>query len=322
MAHTAAGTVRSRTRNTFLSPPLTKGGVTPKIHLAGKPIRRFTNCQLLACVVFVLFMTACSRDPQPGTPEAAAASERLLRSMSDTLAHSQAFTFDTTERIEVIAASGEKRALHFTRSVAVRRPNALYFELRGEKGEAFHVVAYYQGRSLTLSDKLGGAWAQTTVPDTIDEMLDDVIRQFGLPVPIGDLVSASPRDAIIGSSAQGGLVSWGMIDEVPCAELEYADTVVGVKLWLPRSGPALPRRLEISYKQSPIPLVTQLSFTNWKLDVPVPDATFTFQPPADRHPVLFSDLVSLMVSRTLPPEIQTSTPAASDGKPASGSAAR
>jgi hypothetical protein len=267
-------------------------------------------------------MTACSKDTQPGTPEAAAASESLMRSMSDTLARSKAFTFETTERIEVVAPSGEKRALHFTRKAAVRRPNALYFELRGENGRGVHLAAYYQDRTLILSDKLDGAWARTQVPGSIDEMLDDVIRRFGLPVPIGDLVSDSPYDSIIGSSARGGLVSWGTIDQVPCAELDYADSVVGVKLWLPKSGPALPRRLEIRYKQSPIPLVTQLSFTNWKLDAPVPDATFTFQPPADRHPVEFSDLVSLMVSRTLPPEVQTAAPAASDGKAANGPAAR
>jgi hypothetical protein len=242
--------------------------------------------------------------------------------MSDTLARSKSFTFETVERIEVIAPSGQKSALHFTRKVAVRRPNALYFELRGENGKGVHLAAYYQDRTLILSDKLDGTWAQTTVPGTIDEMLDDVIRRFGLPVPIGDLVSGSPYDSIIGSSARGGLVSWGTIDQVPCAELDYADAVVGVKLWLPKSGPALPRRLEISYKQSPIPLVTQMNLTNWKPNVPVPDATFTFQPPADRHSVPFSDLVSLMVSRTLPPEFQAGAPSVSDGKAANGPAAR
>jgi hypothetical protein len=267
-------------------------------------------------------MTACSRQPQPGTPEAAAAGESLMRSMSDTLARSKTFAFETTERIEVVAPSGEKRALHFTRKAAVRRPNALYFELRGENVKGVHLAAYYQDRTLILSDKLDGTWAQTTVPGTIDEMLDDVIRRFGLPVPIGDLVSGSPYDAIIGSSASGGLVSWATIDQALCAELDYEDAVVGVKIWLPKPGPTLPRRLEIRYKQSPIPLVTQLNFTNWKLDAPVPDATFTFQPPADRHPVEFSDLVSLMVSRTLPPEIQTTAPSASDGKAAGGPAER
>lgn len=274
----------------------------------------YISCRVLACVAFALFMTACSQDPQPGTPQAAATSERLMRSMSDTLAHSKAFTFETTERIEVIAPSGEKRALHFTRKVAVRRPNALFFELRGEDDKAFDIAAYYHDQSLMLSEKLDGTWAQTTVPGTLDDMLDDVIRKFGLPVPIGDVVSASPYDAIVASGARGGLVVWETIDQVPCAKLDYGDAFVEVRLWLPKSGPALPRRLEIVYNQAPVPLVSQLNFTDWKLDVPVTDATFTFQPPAGRDPIVFRDLVSMLVSRTLPSELQAAAPGTPDGK--------
>jgi hypothetical protein len=282
----------------------------------------YASCRMLAFVGLALFMTACSQDPQPGTPQAAATSERLMRSMSDTLAHSKAFTFDTTERIEVIAPSGEKHALHFTRKVTVRRPNALFFELLGEDDKAFDIAAYYYDRSLTLSDKLDGTWAQTTVPGTLDEMLDDVIRRFGLPVPIGDVVSNSPYDAMIGSSARGGLVAWEAIDQVPYAKLVYEDVFVEVRLWLPKSGPALLRRLEIVYKQAPVPLVSQLNFTNWKLDAPVTDATFTLEPPAGRDPVVFGDLVSVFVSRTIPKELQASASTTSDGKPATKAAPR
>jgi hypothetical protein len=242
--------------------------------------------------------------------------------MSDSLAGAKTLTFESSERIEVIAPSGEKRSLHFSRKVAVRRPDALYFELLGESGEAFHLAAYYRGRNLVLRDLRDGTWAQTEVPGSIDEMLDAVILQFGLPVPIGDLVSSSPYEAILGSSAQGGLVAWGTVDGVPCAESAYADSVVGVRLWIPRSGPTLPRRLEIHYKQSPVPLVTRLNFSNWKLDVPLPEDTFAFQPPANSRPTAFGELVSRMVARTLPQEVHAASPAPSDGTAARGSGER
>lgn len=48
---------------------------------------------------------------------------------------------------------------------------------------------------VTLSQRPDGAWAQTAVPATLDDMLDDVVRRFGLPVPIGDVVYSSPYDA-------------------------------------------------------------------------------------------------------------------------------
>ncbi len=58
-----------------------------------------TTRRLLVCVAVALLMTGCSRDPKLGTPEAAAVGERLVRSISDTLANSKAFSFETNERV-------------------------------------------------------------------------------------------------------------------------------------------------------------------------------------------------------------------------------
>src|SRR5262245_26970239 len=88
---------------------------------------------LLACTAAAFFIAACARDPQPSTPEPpvdpTVAGERLMRSMSDTLAKAKSFSFETREQIEVIAVSGEKKAVQLTRKVTVRRPNALFFQL-------------------------------------------------------------------------------------------------------------------------------------------------------------------------------------------------
>jgi hypothetical protein len=277
--------------------------------------------RLFTCAAVALFIAACSRDPKPGTPEAAVAGERFMRLMSDTLANSETFTFETSERMEVIGPSGEKEVLHFTRKTTVRRPNALFFEIHWEGDTAIEINAYYDGRTLSLLQEPDGAWAQTTVPETLDGMLDDVARRFGLPVPIGDVVYSSPYDAFIGSSTRGGFAGRETIDGVPYVKLDYADDLVEVRLWLPTSGPALPRRLEIVYKQALTPLVTQLNFTSWQLDVPVTDAMFAFQPPADRDPIEFGDFVTGVVSRTLPSGQQAASPAAPGAKPAGEPAA-
>ena len=123
----------------------------------------------------------------------------------------------------------------------------------GQGDTALEIAAYYDGRTLTLSEKPDGKWAQTTVPGTLDEMLDDVARRFGLPVPIGDVVYSSPYDAFIGSSTKGGLVGRETIDGVPCAKLDYADEWVQVTLWLPdfRPGAAPPARARLQEVSHP-----------------------------------------------------------------------
>ena len=139
---------------------------------------RYTTRRLFACVAVALFITACSQAPKPISPEPppdpTVEGERFMRSMSDTLAKSKSFTFETSERLEVGAAGAEKKVLHFTRKVTVRRPNGLFFELHGKGDTVLEVAAYYNDWTLTLSEKPNGAWARATVPGTLDEMLDDV----------------------------------------------------------------------------------------------------------------------------------------------------
>ena len=292
---------------------------------------------LAACVAAALFITACSSnanvsssnpdagsptpgagspDPKPGTPEAEVAGERMMRTMSDTLARSRSFSFETSEQIEVVAPGGEKRTLSFTRKVTVRRPNALFFELHGKGDTALDLAAYYDGRTLSLSEKPDGAWAETNVPGTLDEMVDDVARRFNLPVPIGDVVYSSPYDAFIGSSTRGGFVKRETIDGVECARLDYGDEFVEVRLWLPVSGPALPRRLELVYKKAATPHLSQVNFTSWTLDAPVSDATFAFQQPRGREPDEFGNFVAGLFSRIVPSAQPAASPAVSGAKPA------
>jgi hypothetical protein len=105
-------------------------------------------------------------------------------------------------------------------------------------------------------------------------------------------------------------------------KLDYADDLVEVRLWLPALGPALPRRLEIVYKKAAAPLTTQVNFTNWKLEVPVTDATFAFRPPAEQGRVEFPEFVTSLVSRIVPLERQAASPPAPEAKTASEPAAR
>jgi hypothetical protein len=287
----------------------------------------YTTDLLFACVALALLITACSRtpkpaDPKPGTPEAAAEGERFMRSMSDTLARAKAFSFETSERFESSPTGGEKRVQHFTRKVTVRRPNGLFFELHEQGNTVLEVAAYYDGQTLTLSKEPDMKWAQTTVPSSLDEMLDDVARRFGLPVPIGDVVYSSPYDAFIGSSTRGGLVGRETIDDVPCVKLDYADALLQLTLWLPTSGLALPQQLEIVYKRAATPLAVKLKFTRWKLDVPVTDEVFAFRPPQGYAPVEFGDLAAGLLAHIIPAERQAASPATAEATQAGGPAAR
>lgn len=233
---------------------------------------------VLAFVVAGLSVSGCARDPAPGTPAAAAEGERLMRHMSATLAGTTAFRFTTAEILDIALPSGDRREVRLARTVTVRRPNAMSFELHGSSGTALDVAAFYDGRTVSLRGDANKVWARTSVPGNLDDMLDDIARRYGLPVSIADVIYASPYDAFIGRTTKGGFVGRETIEGVACAQLAYSDAFVDVRVWIPSSGQPLPRRVELGYKQGTGVVKTRIDYTKWDLQPQIADSMFSFQP--------------------------------------------
>jgi hypothetical protein len=249
---------------------------------------------LLAWAVLILAAPACSRDPKSGTPAAAAEGERLMRQMSDTLARTPAFRFSTTESLDEVGPPSERGVLRFSRTVTVRRPDAMYFEVHGAAGTPVAVTAYYEGQTLSLRNDARRVWAQTTVPGTLDEMFDDVARRYSLPVPIADVVYSVPYEAFVGRDTKGGFAGRQTVDGVACARLAYTDEFVDVGIWIPSSGQPLPRRVELVYKRAPGAPKARIDFTSWDLAPQIADGTFRFVPGAGdaATQIAFGDLTA------------------------------
>jgi hypothetical protein len=245
-------------------------------------------------------MAACARDPAPGTPAAAAEGERLMRKMSDTLAAASAFRFTTKESLEPIAGSSG-RVLSFSRAMTVRRPSAMAFELEGSADTPADVSAFYDGASVALRDNRNGIWARTAAPGTLDEMLDDIARRYGMPVPIADVVYSVPYEAFIGRTTKGGFVGRETIDGVSCARLDYGDEFVDVRLWIPSRGQPLPKRLELVYKQAPGAPKARIDFEGWDLAPKIDEGAFAFPAGDAAKQVPFEQFTAAMLSRGEPP---------------------
>lgn len=265
---------------------------------------------MLLGVVLALLLSACARDPEPGTPAAAAKGARLMRAMSDTLAGATSYSFSTRERLETPGAAVDRRELHFTRDVAVLRPNALHFHVRGAEGNRADVSAYYDGQTLSLRDASRGVWATTPVPAMLDEMLDDVARRYSVPIPVADVIYSVPYEAFIGPDTTGGFAGREILDGEECVRLAYSDEVVGVQVWIPSTGPALPRRVELVYKLVPGAPKARIDFTDWNLSPQFGDGTFIMPPGEPEAQVAVEDLIANVLSTGQGDATTEATPAA------------
>ncbi len=264
---------------------------------------------LIALPLAVLLAAAgCTRkDPSPMAPDNAAEGERMMRQMSELLAKTPAFRFTTSETLEPAGGPAGGRILRFTRTVTVRRPSAMFFELDGTGDTAADVSAFYDGKAVSLRNNADGHWAQTPVPATLDGMLDDVAKRVPLPVPIADVVYGTPYDAFIGKTSVGGLAGREAIDGVECARLIYSDDLLDVHIWLPLTGQPLPRRVEFVYKYVTGAPRARIDFASWDLAPRIDDAMFTFTPGSATSQLAFEQFVGGLLS---------ATPAAAAGGPA------
>ena len=285
------------------------------LELHGSPrMHRGVSYTLVALTAAILLAPACARDPSPGTPAATAEGDRLMHRMSDALARASVFRFETTESLEQIGAPAG-RVLRFTRVVTVHRPDAMFFEVDGSGDTALDVSAYYDGKTVSLRDNAHGTWAQTTVPGTLDGMLDDVARRYSLPVPIADVIYSVPFDAFIGRNTKGGFVGRETIDGVSCAQLSYGDEFVDVQVWLPSTGSPLPRRVHLVYKKVPGAPSARIEFTRWDLDAKIAGGAFTFKPREATTPIAFEQFVAGLLSTGSPTQLAApSTPGATPSR--------
>ncbi len=80
----------------------------------------------------------------------------------------------------------------------------------------------------------------------------------------------------------------GYVFEARCRHLAFRQEGIDWQIWLDEGNQMLPRKIVITYKESPGHLQYTAYFTKWDLAAQVPAASLTFVPPADAKKVEFA----------------------------------
>lgn len=241
-------------------------------------IRCHATLAAAALTAVALGLTACSRETALTSEEKRARGDARLRAMSDALGKAEAFSFETTEAHPRVRRNGEKVDVRFTREVKVRRPNGLWIHQQGNERE-FKV--WYDGKTLTLVGDSHKVFARAPVPATLDAMLDVIAERYDVPMPIADMLYASAHDSLVDKDTSGEWVLREPIEGRPCDRLAYQHKAVAFTLWISAEAPAVPCRLEVTYKDSPGEPTSRIAFRNWNLQATIAEGQFTAAiPPA------------------------------------------
>lgn len=205
------------------------------------------------------------------SPEA----DQLLRAACANLAAAKAFSFKA-EVWEDAVVAGHKVATTKTVDAQVRRPDRVQIEVRSpQRSRGF----WYDGKSLTLLDRVRNLYGSIAVPETIDKVLDAANDKYGITFPLEDLLVNDPYASASGAIKGGAYFGKVKILGTPCQHIAFSTDKVDWQLWIQDGANPLPRKLVITYKQeATAPQVTAI-FSDWNLKNKLPDKTFVFTPP-------------------------------------------
>ena len=240
----------------------------------------------------ILLITLCSGPAiraQERAPAAGAAidpkADAVLKQMGQALSTAKSFTFTSHAITQQVLEDGQKVEFSRNTRVAVRRPNRVSADFVGAVEE---LSFRYDGKTVTLFNKRANSYGVCDAKDTIDATCDLLAGQYGMVFPLADLLFEDAYKTLIGSVRNGKHLGDGYVLDVKCHHLAFRQEAVDWQIWVDQGERPLPRKIVITYKETPAQLQYTAYLNDWNVSADLPDERFTFQPPAGAKKIDFA----------------------------------
>ena len=201
----------------------------------------------------------------------------LLKRMGDYLAQAPFFSVSVEVWQDVPLASGQRIQAGRTTDLQVRRPNRLHAEVHSTRRNR---GLYYDGKSITLFNRVQNFYGTIPAPAALDEALDMASEQFGITMPLEDLVVSDPYRNAIRNVVSGIDLGPTTVLGVPCEHLAFSQGTIDWQIWIEEGARPVPRKLVITYKDEEASPQYTAILSNWDFETKLPDFVFTFEPPS------------------------------------------
>lgn len=173
--------------------------------------------------------------------------------------------------------SGEKVQLSSQRTLYVNRPDKVAVDAFIDGGEKRSV---YDGKTASMFDRAKNVYAVVKVPPTIDAALDVLAQNYGIAMPLGDLLYKDAYARLIARTATGQYVGLHKVGSVDCHHLAFSGDAVDWEVWIDAGEKPVLRKVTVDHKQvAAKPRFSALVVAWMESPVSLGDV-FEFKPPA------------------------------------------
>jgi hypothetical protein len=202
----------------------------------------------------------------------------LFKAMSDYLAAQKQISFDADTSLEVVTTQKQRIAFTSSGKVTLIRPDKLHITRTGGFSDT---EVFYDGKTMTISNKDPRQYAQINQPGTIESMVDVVRDKYNRPVPAADLLTSNMYSRLMPQVVAVDDLGSGVIRGTECDHFAFRMQDVDVQLWIAHGARPYPCRYVItSTKIDGWPQYT-IDVSNWRTGSEVAEDAFTFQVPGD-----------------------------------------
>ncbi|MDS4032355.1 MAG: DUF2092 domain-containing protein [Candidatus Contendobacter sp.] len=210
----------------------------------------------------------------------------LVKKMSAKLAATPAFLVRTRSSLEAPSGAGQFLTFFTESVVAVKRPNKLSAEIRGDAPPFdFH----YDGVKMTAYEPTHKFYATADAPKTLDELVPFAAKTAGILLPFADVLYSDPYAVLTKDATSAFYAGFSVIRGARCEHVALTTPEIEGQIWIDAKTdlPCLIAGTLRNVRGAPRFTV---EFYDWKLKPELPEKLFTFTKPEGAKPMDFRAL--------------------------------
>lgn len=230
-------------------------------------------------------LTGCAA-PEPRIDEKA---DPVFKKMCTVLDGAPALKLRVRATMDRPVGTGQLAQFHRTSDISIVRPDRLNAHTKSDDGVW---SVWYCGKSLTVLDNEDNIFATESVPGRIGEMLDYLVDNYDLVMPMADFLIGKTHESMLAQVESGEYLGLHKVGDTDCHHLLFRQESIDWQIWIDAGEKAVPRKIVITYFEEPDQPQYVATMDNWDLSPRIGEDTFRFSPPAGAKNVSMSELVA------------------------------
>ena len=202
--------------------------------------------------------------------------DELLRSMSQFLAGTKAFSVSSDISNELITLDSQKLQMNSSATLLVERPSRFYSTRKGKFTDSELI---YDGNKLTIYGKTPNIYVQKDLAGTVDQAISAIETDFGLSMPASDLLLSNPYAVLSSGITSSGYYGKAYVGGVLCHHLAFRTPKVDWQIWVKDGDEPLPMKYVITSKWMAGAPQFSVEMSNWNVKPVITADRFKFTVP-------------------------------------------